>query len=415
MNFHGLLRWLLVCTFLLNAHALALPGPKLTVQGARGERVTLSIESFEAKVLLFDDLAETTITITFHNSESRVIEGEFAMPLPPGATVSGYALDVNGKMRESTVVEKERARFAYESIKRLMIDPGFIEREEGNIYRTKIFPIPANGTKAVRLSYCEAIDPNGDHLDYRLPLPVTAIKNISFEIEHLEGKSLTFIKSGDLTFVQESPGKHFAKATRKTLPPELIVRMTSPNESISIKSKDYSYLRKAPRKGMMKIIPESSSTIELVWDCSESGRQRNHIKEFAFLDQLFRNHPDLTINLTFLHFITAPGGTFAVKDGNWSKLRKALEETFYDGGTNLAAIPEKPHPILVFTDGQSHFASLSQSWSTPVTLIDSTGLAAPYWTDHALQSGGHYIDLSKEEPLSYPCLLYTSPSPRDRG
>jgi hypothetical protein len=83
----------------------AVTGPELTVQGPRGGRAQLIIENIEADVIFHQDLAETILTITFHNSEGSVTEGEFAMPLPPGSTVSNYALDVNGKMRESVAVE----------------------------------------------------------------------------------------------------------------------------------------------------------------------------------------------------------------------------------------------------------------------------------------------------------------------
>ena len=53
--------------------------------------------------------AETTMTLTFFNPNSRILEGELYFPLPTDATVSGYALDINGQLVDGVIVEKEKA------------------------------------------------------------------------------------------------------------------------------------------------------------------------------------------------------------------------------------------------------------------------------------------------------------------
>ncbi|MEN8775144.1 MAG: VIT domain-containing protein [Akkermansiaceae bacterium] len=384
---------------LINALASARPAPELTVQGPRGERAPLAISSFETKTVFFEDLAETTITVTFLNPSKRAIEGEFAMPLPPGATVSGYALDVNGKMRESSVVEKERARFAYESIKRQMIDPGFVEREEGNVYRTKIFPIPAKGSKAVRLSYCEAINPKDGNFDYQLPLPKVSTPSCKIIFEHLEGKKFTIQNPGELAFTNESAGLYQADANKQQLPPELIVRLPKPASPNLIKTGRYFYFSKAPDKKPKPLIPIGSETIQIVWDCSESGRRRSQAKEFELLDKLFHEHPNLKVQLTLLRLKTSPVGEFQIKNGNWDKLKKALSKIFYDGANDLAVLTSGNMPTLVFSDGHSHYSILSQKWTSPFTLIDSLGKASSYWQQQAWLSGGESINLVKELEL----------------
>ncbi|MDF1710785.1 MAG: VIT domain-containing protein [Akkermansiaceae bacterium] len=376
--------------------------PELTVQGPRGERASLSIASFETKTVFFEDLAKTTITVTFLNPSKRAIEGEFAMPLPPGATVSGYALDVNGRMRESSVVEKERARFAYESIKRQMIDPGFVEREEGNVYRTKIFPIPAEGTKAVRLSYCEIINPKEGHYDYHLPLPEVSTSSCKLVFEHLEGKALTFRNPDQLAFRNESPGFYRADADKQQLPPGLVVRLPGPASPGLIKAGNYFYFRKTAEEIEPPLIPNDARAIQIVWDCSESGRLRNHAREFAFLENLFQQQPNLQVKLTLLHLETSPGGDFGIKNGNWVKLKEVLSKIFYDGANDLAAITCQNLPTLVFSDGHSHFSFLRKNWSSPVTLIDSLGKASSYWRQQAWLSGGTSIDLGSQQDRKPP-------------
>lgn len=80
-------------------------------------------------------------TITFTNPNARVFEGELEFPVPDGATVCGYELEINGEMIPGTVVSKEEARTAFENEKRKGVDPGVVEHVKGNVWRTRIYPL----------------------------------------------------------------------------------------------------------------------------------------------------------------------------------------------------------------------------------------------------------------------------------
>jgi hypothetical protein len=97
--------------------------------------------------------SRTTLDLRFDNPNARELEGEFVFPLAAGQTVAGYALEVNGAMREGVVVDKETARVAFEETSRRQIDPGLAELTAGNVFRTRLYPIPANGSKRVRLHW----------------------------------------------------------------------------------------------------------------------------------------------------------------------------------------------------------------------------------------------------------------------
>ena len=51
------------------------------------------------------NLAVTEIALTFHNPNRRILEGELQFPLLAGQNVLGFALDVNGRMREAVPVD----------------------------------------------------------------------------------------------------------------------------------------------------------------------------------------------------------------------------------------------------------------------------------------------------------------------
>src|SRR5438094_9352756 len=64
------------------------PPVTLTASDGAGLRIT----SFQARAAIEDPLAFTELRLTFHNPEPRQIEGTFEITLPPGATVSRFAM-----------------------------------------------------------------------------------------------------------------------------------------------------------------------------------------------------------------------------------------------------------------------------------------------------------------------------------
>jgi len=95
----------------------------------------MRLEEVSARVLVAGGFAETTLEITIGNSEDRVVEAYLDLPLPEGASISSYALEVDGKLREGTIVGKQTARVAFEETTRQKIDPGLLEKTTGNHFR----------------------------------------------------------------------------------------------------------------------------------------------------------------------------------------------------------------------------------------------------------------------------------------
>jgi hypothetical protein len=91
--------------------------------------------------------------MTFHNDQPRVLEGDLEFPLPEGAALSGYGLNVGGTLVDGVPVEKQAARIAFEKEVRKGVDPGLDEQTGGNQFRTRVYPIPAGGTRTVKIEY----------------------------------------------------------------------------------------------------------------------------------------------------------------------------------------------------------------------------------------------------------------------
>ena len=100
-------------------------------------------------------------TITFTNPNPRDFSGDLEFPLPDGATVCGYALEIDGAMIPGVVTEKEKARVAFESEKAKRVDPGIVEHVKGNVWKTRIFPLRPKTPRKASVDYIEPIAEGG--------------------------------------------------------------------------------------------------------------------------------------------------------------------------------------------------------------------------------------------------------------
>jgi len=113
----------------------------------------LAIESQRVDIQIKDGTATARIEQVFRNSVDRNLEAVYVFPLPENASISDFALYINGKRTSGELVEKDKARRTYEDIVRRMKDPGLLEHIGGNLFRVSVFPVPANGLQKIELEY----------------------------------------------------------------------------------------------------------------------------------------------------------------------------------------------------------------------------------------------------------------------
>lgn len=130
----------------------------------------LAIRSHRVNVEIHERVAETRVVQVFRNHTDRVLEATYIFPIPPGASVSGFAMMVNGQRQEGQVLEANEARGIYEGIVARLRDPGLVEYIGGNLFRARVFPIPARGDQQVEIRFTQTLDYQSSTLHYRYPL-----------------------------------------------------------------------------------------------------------------------------------------------------------------------------------------------------------------------------------------------------
>jgi hypothetical protein len=128
----------------------------------------LALAALDARGVLEPPLAFTELHLTFENPRDRVIEGRFRIALPAGAALSRFAMKIGDSWQEGEVVERQRARVAYEDFLHRRQDPALLEQEAANEFSARVFPIPARGRKEIVVSWSHALVKSDE--PYVLPL-----------------------------------------------------------------------------------------------------------------------------------------------------------------------------------------------------------------------------------------------------
>lgn len=125
----------------------------LDARGARGEPSAVELKRVHVSAKQMGDYAALSIDHVFESKSEAQLEGVFRFPLPDGALLTGLAMLIDGKLVEGELVEREKARKAYEQIVDSMQDPALLEWEHGSTFKMRVFPIVPHEQKRVTVRY----------------------------------------------------------------------------------------------------------------------------------------------------------------------------------------------------------------------------------------------------------------------
>ena len=368
------------------------------------------LQDLSIDILVIGQTAVTTMEMTFYNPNSGVMEGEFQFPLANGQQVSRFALDINGKLREGVVVDKTAGRKAFEEIVRRGVDPGLLEKTEGNNFKARVYPMPAKGTRRVLIAFEQELHER-DGQDYYF-LPITAnvtLKNFKVRTEVVSRFVKADIQNSLQLDFKQARNSYISEVSQQNFTLNQNIALTFPKiekpQTISATkgNKTYCYGNITLATAQPKNRP-TPKEIGLLWDASHSAANRDRAKEFAFLESYFKEVKDVKVILSSFNIRTDKPLTFEVKNGNWQALKSHLESLPYDGATDGNAInfSLKADELLLFSDGIFNFGSkefsvkeVVKQAKTPITVVNASAVAnTPKMQYLANATGGSFIDLT---------------------
>lgn len=404
------MKTILHCLILVTSFATAVAQPKTGVyyDDGKGGKVALGIQRMDMSVDVVGHIATTTVDMVVKNTTDRVLDGEYIYSMQDGHMVSRFALDINGRLREGVVVDKAKGREAYESTIRQKIDPALLEWTRGNAFRTRVYPIPAHGTRHLVISYEQELLRGSTGLSYQSPFAFAGkIDSFSFHVDvHATdtkpaltggvGTAVSFMLH-ERSYMAEFSGMDIALAA----PFLLQIPITSGKPSVAVNDfKEVSYFAAFLHPRITTRQRSKPFTIALVWDVSASAAGRDVNKEIDFLHALWRRIGTASVDLTTFDITRRYVRRFSIADGKCSELDKVLQQQQYDGGTQLSALDLaslKNDVVILCSDGISTFGSHTiGKANAPVIAVTSAPQA-----DHdvlrglAVSTGGALIDLTK--------------------
>ncbi|HEY9003010.1 MAG TPA: VIT domain-containing protein [Mucilaginibacter sp.] len=383
--------------------------PQLTVDGKTNNGVKL--QQLKVDVAIYGNVSRTTWQMIFYNTTSRILEGNLVFPLKDGVNVSRYVLDINGKMREAVPVDRGKGAVVFESVERRRVDPGLLEKVEGNTFRTRIYPINPHSTRTVIIGYEEEIPAvDNGNLKFTLPLNLkdtvqdfllnaSVIQNSTApEPDKNNGENLQF---------DQHQNTYTASIKKNNYLPNHPVSFSIPKPAdasevmIQQQGNKYYYFINTTLQAQ-RIDKRVPHKIGILWDASLSAAGRDAKKEFALLDAYFKKVSNIEVTLVTFSNSILKTKTYAINNGNWSDLQNELEHTTYDGATDFGKINLSQYAVdefLLMSDGHQTFGEKTLKLTkTPVYCINSS-VTADYSNLKliALKSGGDFIDLVKDD------------------
>lgn len=379
------------------------------VTDEKGAQVSLHIQTLNVTTNVQGNLATTTMEMVVYNPHNRILEGQFSFPVSDGQTVSRFALDLHGKLRDAVVVDKSKARSTFEAIERKGVDPALLEWTRDNSFKTRIYPIMPKNSRRILIAYEQELSQGEDGLQYTLPITVQdAIDTFTWQVDVAAfGKqpSLSGNSTENVSFTNR--GRVYSSTLQRNnvliKEPFVIDIPVVPAGVVAtvntLNTEQYASVVVAnPVFGSPTTARPLPKTIDIVWDASLSGAQRNLAKELEFFDQYFSKNPNVLVHLHLFAHEHLADSTFNIQGGNWSALKNTIAAIDYDGATqlshaNLATL--KGELAFFVTDGISTFgAHQAQSCYIPlVGIISSTNADIDVVRSICFPTGGNVYDL----------------------
>ena len=396
---------LLFCLILFLATKTFAQSPELTVKGDDAEKVRMN--RLIVNVNVVGNIAYTTAEMHFFNSGTRQMEAELIFPLPENVSVSRYAIDINGKMREAVPVNKNKGKQVFEAIEHRRVDPGLMEKVDGNNFRTRIYPLMPNGERTVIIGYEEELSASDkDNLAYQL------VSRYPKKLDQFE-LNISVLGTSVSPIAQENSGDEIVFSKwNQSFQTSIKKENYQPSEKIMVKipiqqniagvlmqnvgGQHYFYGNTfVDGNNIAKKLPAS---IGLIWDNSLSCKTRDLKKELNLLDAYFQKIKNTKVTLYFLNYTFEKQKEYLISNGNWSELKSVLENTTYDGGTRFSKISLLSHDeYLLFSDGLSSLSenALPKTKKPIYTITSSVSADFAFLNYSAMQTGGSFINLNQ--------------------
>jgi Ca-activated chloride channel family protein len=152
----------------------------------------LEVSYVKVNTRIADQVAVTAVDQEFYNPNAARLEGTFLFPVPKGAHLDKFTLEIDGRQAEAELLSADKASRIYEDIVRRARDPALLEYAGQDVFKVRVFPIEPGSHRRITLRYSELLKSENGLVSYLLPLnpahfSAAPVKSVSVKVE-LESK-----------------------------------------------------------------------------------------------------------------------------------------------------------------------------------------------------------------------------------
>src|ERR1700733_506562 len=163
----------LLCCSILRAHSdgfIVVNPIRPTPPGLPYAFAPLEITYHHVNVKINGQIASTTVDQEFYNPNAQRLEGTYLFPVPKGAQIDKFSMEIGGRQMEAELLAADKARSIYEDVVRKMRDPALLEYAGRDAFKVRVFPIEPNSPKRIKLSYSQVLPSDSGLVSYVYPL-----------------------------------------------------------------------------------------------------------------------------------------------------------------------------------------------------------------------------------------------------
>ncbi|SFM17410.1 VIT domain-containing protein [Rugamonas rubra] len=286
---------LALCCVAGAARAAAAPQIMTTIGGER----PLRLQNLDIDGSVSGGMALTRVRMVFFNPNQRALEGRLQFPLLPGQRITAFALDVEGQLRPAVPVEKAKGRQIVEQLERRRVDPALLEQTQGNNFQLRVYPIAAQGTRTVELTYAEPLEREGANWAYRLPLAYGEVArglNLRLQLNGADAAPQASGTLAELAFARRAGG-YEAQIVKEHVSLDgtlklLLPASAAPRSFVQQFDGATYFMAEVPLPPLppaasrgARVLPK---VVGLLWDSSGSGANRANAAELVELERYFK-------------------------------------------------------------------------------------------------------------------------------
>lgn len=299
----------------------------------------LPMRRLDVDVHVENQVARVAIDQTFFNTQNQQLEGVYRFPLPPDAAISRLAMFVNGKRMESAIVERMRGREIYEGIVYRRRDPALLEWMSGNLFKVRIFPLPARQEKRILLSYTQSLTRLYDDYELEVPVPEVdaAVGSVRYNVHLVDCADCTITStSHDIRVVRDGDDARVSfEADDYVIGDDLLLSVRDPsNEPRVAVNGNHFMVRAKPSIASGELVAPAPRRWVVLHDTSAS-RGTLERKAQTYLIDRFLREADEGDEVAFVAFdatIRRHGDGFErIGDVDTGAVSAFLERESYDG------------------------------------------------------------------------------------